>query len=246
MKVRIQNALFSEHRIITWLPLLLLLLLAGPAELDAQSFGVYSVNYWTQDLLYDPVRDRLLLSVMNDASLGQSNGLAVFNPYTGLTESFISMTAAPGRMARADDGHFLYVSKPDAGTVQQFNLPTLTTSYSFPIGGEQIYGIQYTNYAANLAVVPGQPNAVVAWTVRHVNAGAMEYGEGIALYENGVMASICRTRRRCHNVQRFVGGAIRHQFRHCFAITTAIFGTAHLIRTGSALPNNVRCLLRWC
>ena len=189
MKVRIQNALFSEHRIITWLPLLLLLLLAGPAELDAQSFGVYSVNYSTQDLLYDPVRDRLLLSVMNDASLGQSNGLAVFNPYTGLTESFISMTAAPGRMARADDGHFLYVSKPDAGTVQQFNLPTLTTSYSFPIGGEQIYGIQYTNYAANLAVVPGQPNAVVAWTVRHVNAGAMEYGEGIALYENGVMAS---------------------------------------------------------
>lgn len=157
--------------------------------LSLQGFGVVQVGYPTQDLLYDPVRDRLLLSVANGSLPGQSNGVAVFNPYTGLTEAFAPMGLAPSRMARSDDGQLLYVSVPDAGLVRQLNLPTLTTNYTFAVGGEAYSGVGYTNYAASLAVVPRQPNSVVAWTVRHPYAGSLAFGEGIALYQGGVMAS---------------------------------------------------------
>ena len=158
-------------------------------QLPQQEFGVFPVNFAAQDLLYDPARDRLILTVTNIAVLGQTNGLAVFNPYTGLAESFIPMNYAPSKMARSDDGQFLYVSLPDVGRVQQFSLPTLATNYNFVIGGEVIYGVQYTNYARSLAVVPGQPDSIVAWAVRHPYAGSLEYGYGIGLYRNGVMAS---------------------------------------------------------
>lgn len=159
------------------------------AQLPQEAFGVFPVSCACQDLVYDPVRDRLLLSVTNGVDPGQTNGLEVFNPYSGQVDSFLSTEVAPGKMARSDDGYFLYVSLPDAGTVQQFDLPSLTPNYSFAIGGEQIYGVQYTNYARNLAVVPGQPDAVVAWTVRHPYAGSLEYGYGLALYQGGVMGS---------------------------------------------------------
>ena len=157
-------------------------------QLPQEAFGVFAVNYTTQDLIYDPVRDRLLLSVTNGAAPVYSNGLAVFNPYTGLTESFVASGVAPGDMARSDDGQFLYVSLPDAGTVEKFELPTLTFNSSFAVGGEEINGVQYTNYARSLAVVPGQPDSLVAWNVRHPYNGSLEHGYGIALYQDGVKA----------------------------------------------------------
>lgn len=156
-------------------------------QLSQQAVGVFAFNYGTQDLLYDPLRDRLLLSV-GAGGHGQSNGLAVFNPYTGSIESFSPMPVTPGKIARSDNGQFLYVSLPDLGTVEQLNLQNLTTNYSFAVGGEMINGAPYTNYAADLAVVPGQPNSVVAWALRHVNGGSGEYGYGITLYQNGIMA----------------------------------------------------------
>jgi hypothetical protein len=41
------------------------------------------------------------------------------------------------------------------------------------VGGEQIDGLPYTNYAADLAVVPGQAQSVVIQQVRHPNAGSL-------------------------------------------------------------------------
>lgn len=157
-------------------------------QLSQTGFGAVAVNYGSQDLLYDPVRDRLLLTVTNGPGGTPTNGLAIFNPYTGLTESFVPLSPAPGKMARSDNGQFLYVSLPGTGAVQQFNLPTLTPNYSFLIGGELIYDLPYTNYAGSLAVLPGQPDSVVAWAVRHVNGGSGEFGYGVGLYEHGVMA----------------------------------------------------------
>ncbi len=157
-------------------------------QLPQQGFTTFPVNYAVQDMLYDPVRDRFVLSLTNGPGLTQTNGLALFNPYTGLTEAFVPLSPAPGQLARSGDGQFLYVSLPDTGMVQQFSLPTLAATYQFAVGGESIYGVQYTNYARNLVVVPGQPNAVVAWAVRHAYAGSLEYGYGLGLYQHGVLA----------------------------------------------------------
>lgn len=153
-----------------------------------QAYGVYQIAFPLQDLLYDPVRDRLLLSVSTAWASIPSNCIAVFNPYSGETEATTPLTSDPGRIVSSDNGGFLYVSLPDLGTVESFYLPTLAPISSFAVGGEQIYGLPYTNYAADLAVVPGQPQSVVIWQVRHPNAGSLAYGYGLGLYQNGVLA----------------------------------------------------------
>jgi uncharacterized repeat protein (TIGR01451 family) len=149
-----------------------------------QAYGVYQVAFPSQDLLYDPVRDRLLISVSASLAGMPSNCIAVFNPYTGQEEGTTPLPSDPGRITASGDGQYLYVSLPDLGTVEGFNLPTLVSSSSFAVGGEA----PYINYAGDLAAVPGQPQSVVVWQVSHPNAGSLAYGLGLGLFQNGVLA----------------------------------------------------------
>ena len=155
-------------------------------ELPPQGLGVFPINAATEDLCYDPGRDRLLLSV-GSAPGGQNNGLAVFDPYRGVMDSFTSLTKRPTRMARSDDGQFLYVSLPDEALVRRLTLTNLSQNLEFALGGEDIFGVWYPFYAADLAVVPGQPESLVAWRVRRAGPMASEYGWGLGVFDDGVM-----------------------------------------------------------
>src|SRR5262249_20136877 len=52
-----------------------------------------------------------------------------------------------------------------------------------------ITGTVYPFYANDLTAVPGLPQSLVAWRVRRAGPQAGEFGHGIALFQNGVMAS---------------------------------------------------------
>jgi uncharacterized repeat protein (TIGR01451 family) len=157
-------------------------------QLPGTTLGVFSVNFGSEDLVYDPVRDRLVLSVGAGLGFGQTNGLAVFNPYNGLTESFAPLGKRPAKLARSDSGQYLYVSLPDDGLVRRLDFPSLSQKLEFQLGGEDIFGTWYPYYAAELAAVPGSPGSMVAWRVRRAGPMAQEYGAGLALFQDGAMA----------------------------------------------------------
>lgn len=155
-------------------------------ELPAQGLGVFPMNAASEAILYDPVRDRLLLAV-GEGGAGANNGLAVLDPYRGLVDSFTPLTKRPGPMARSDDGQFLYVSLPAEALVRRLMLTNLSQNLEFALGGEDINGTWYPFYAADLAVAPGNPNSLAAWRVRRAGPMATEYGWGIAWFDSGVM-----------------------------------------------------------
>lgn len=155
-------------------------------ELAPQQIGAFPVNAPSEDLIYDPARDRLLLSVGASAT-GLSNGIAIYDPHTGRMDSFVPLGKQPGRMVRSDNGQFLYVSLPADGLVRRLTLPNLVQDLEFELGGETINGTWYPSYASDLATVPGNPNALVVWRVRQSGPMAGEFGRGIAWFDNGVM-----------------------------------------------------------
>lgn len=155
-------------------------------ELPPAGVGVFAINTASEDLLYDPVRDRLLLSVAANPS-GPANGLAILNPYRGLVDSFTPLTQRPGRMARTEDGQFLYVSLPGDGLVRRLALTNLLQNLEFALGGEDIYGTWYPAFAADLATVPGNPSGLAVWRVRRAGPMAGEFGRGLAWFDDGVM-----------------------------------------------------------
>ncbi len=166
-----------------------LLTLPVNVQLAPEASGVFTLNYASEDLLYDPARDRLLLTVGTAGNPGQVNGLALLNPYNGLTESFTALGKKPSRLVRSDNGQYLYVSLPDDALVRRFNLPTLTQNLEFALGGESFYSTWYPYYVRDLAAVPGAPESLVAWRVFRPDPMSDESGRGIALYQNGIMAS---------------------------------------------------------
>jgi uncharacterized repeat protein (TIGR01451 family) len=123
-------------------------------QLPTNTFGAFPVNYSSEDLFFDPVRSRLVLSVGTNQPAGQTNGLAIFNPENGLIESFTPLAKKPGKLARTDDGQYVYVSLPQDALMRRLNLASLISESEFALGGEYIYGVWYPYYAADLATVP--------------------------------------------------------------------------------------------
>jgi hypothetical protein len=155
-------------------------------QLPPDGPGLFTLNAASEEILYDPVRDRLLLGV-GDGVGGQNNGIAVLDPYRGIVDSFTSLSKRPGKLARSDDGQFLYVSLPTDALVRRLTLTNLVQNLEFALGGEDINGTWYPFYAADLAAVPGNPNSLAAWRVRRAGPMALEYGWGIAWFDNGIM-----------------------------------------------------------
>ncbi len=148
--------------------------------------GFFALNLPVEDVVYDPVRDRLLLSVAN-AGGPNTNGIAIFNQYNGTIESFVPLGRKPFKLARSDNGQFLYVSLKEDARVLRLNLPSLTTSLEFGLGGDTYYDVFYPYYAADLAVLPGQPGSVAIWRMRRPGAMAEEFSQGIGIYDGGTL-----------------------------------------------------------
>jgi uncharacterized repeat protein (TIGR01451 family) len=160
--------------------------LALNVQLPPTAPGAFAVNCPAEDVIYDAGRDRLLLSVANGLA-DQTNGLAVFNPYTGVVESFTPLGRKPGRMVRSLDGQYLFVSLPEAAVVRQLSLPGLTLVREFGLGSEDVSGTAYPFYAGDLAAVPGSPEGLVVWRVRRAGPMAGEYGRGMVWVDAGVL-----------------------------------------------------------
>ncbi len=148
------------------------------AELPRDNFGVFEVNAHSDGMVYDPVRDRLLLSV-GGAGPGLTNGIVVFDPYRAAVDSFTPLDKQPSQLVRTADGQYLYVSLPADGHIRQLELPGLTEVREFAVTNDSDFPAKA--YAGDIAAVPGAPNSIVV--DRFVPGGS---SMGLAVFDNGV------------------------------------------------------------
>jgi uncharacterized repeat protein (TIGR01451 family) len=153
-------------------------------ELPSKAVGVFPIHAASEDLLYDPARDRLILSVGNNPG-GPANGLMVMNPYTGSPDSFTELGHKPGCLARSEDNQFLYVSLTTTGLVRRLDRATLVSDLEFAVGTYPGPGMGQIIplYAREIVVLPDNPNAVALTRVSVSFGGNF----GVGIYDAGVV-----------------------------------------------------------
>ncbi len=201
--------------------------------LTAGANGVAGLDFPIADMLYDASLDRLLLSLGNTGT-PQSNGIAIFNPVSGVVESFTPLGTRPTKLARSGDGQFLYVSLPDPAVVRRLTLPALLSNLQFPLGGEVIYGVTYPWFAGELVVLPDQPNAVAVSRVRQAGPLAGEFNQGVGIFDNGVLRSNVTGTCRCTYALEFAGAGTLSASRGDGTIDKLVVDTNGVVLAQSA------------
>lgn len=124
-----------------------------------------------RDLVYDPGTGRLFVTVTAGT---HASSVAEINPATGAVVRAANVGSGPGRIARSDDGQFLYVGLNGASAVRRVTLATLAPGLQWSLGSGQVAG--------DLAVLPGRPGSVV---VSRQRPGYSPPLEGVTIYDDG-------------------------------------------------------------
>lgn len=133
----------------------------------------------TNDIVYDPGTARIYASVPGRAG-AIGNSIVSIDPETGLIGTAVWVGSEPNKLARSDDGQFLYVGLDGAGAVRRFEIGTQTPGLQFSLGVHSFFGPMN---AGNIAVLPGSPGSVaVARLYRGVSPGAA----GVVIYDNDI------------------------------------------------------------
>jgi len=141
---------------------------------------VRQVSITNNDLAYNGSTQLFYASV--PSSVGSTgNSVQSIDPATGTLGSPVFVGSEPTKLSIADDLQTMYVALDGAAAVRRFDLSTQTAGIQFPIGfGGSSVGPLFAN---ELAVLPGNPNAVVVARTNHVSSPS---SDGVAVYDNGV------------------------------------------------------------
>ena len=143
--------------------------------LPAQPFTTY-LPLPTNDIAYNKTDGLIYASVPGSVGGDLGNTIAAIDPNSGAIVKTIPVGSEPTKIALSSDGTQLFVGLNGAGAVRQVNLTTGTAGTQFSLGGGPgVYNPPYT--AADLAVIPGQPNTVAVY----LNSGVLiVYDSGVA------------------------------------------------------------------
>lgn len=169
--------------ICTAVAIVALSLFASTQPTEAQSIEtvVREIQVTTNDIAYDPVGDRLYVSV--PSKFGQTgNSIIQINPNTLTPSAPIHVGSEPERMTISDDGKYLYVALGGASAVRRIDLATQTAGPEFTLGNSVTPGPFFpTNDGTwpvhDLKVMPGDSNRLVI-------VGA----PGPSIFTNGIKA----------------------------------------------------------
>ncbi len=175
-----------------WLASIFLALLAPRAATQT----VHPISLPTRDILYDPGTRKIYASVPNSAG-PNGNSIAVIDPFTVAVEAFVPIGTEPAKLARSDDGQYLYVALLGSPpTVRRMHLATRTPGLEFPLGA----GSFGANSAEDIAVQPGNPG-VIAVSLRR--PGVSPRHGGVAIYDEGVRRASVTAEHTGSNVIEF-------------------------------------------
>jgi uncharacterized repeat protein (TIGR01451 family) len=123
------------------------------------------------DLVYEPVSDRLFVSLGSSAGVC-GNSVVAIDPGTGLIRSLWLAGSEPGKLAVSGDGQSLYVSVSGSASIFRFRLADGVEDQSYSI----------VTPASDMAVQPGHPDTVA---LVHGGQGVAQ----LALYRSGQQLS---------------------------------------------------------
>jgi DNA-binding beta-propeller fold protein YncE len=127
-----------------------------------------------RDLIFNPQTARLYLS-MPGGTEAHSNSVVALDPSTGSITGSVFVGSEPGRLARSDNGQYLYVGLNGASAVRRVEMASLTPGLQWSLPSGQVAG--------DLEVAPGQPNTVAV--SRH-RPGISPPLDGVTIYDAGV------------------------------------------------------------
>ncbi|MBL8414420.1 MAG: PEP-CTERM sorting domain-containing protein [Propionivibrio sp.] len=161
------------------------------------SWNVQELALKTNDLVYDSVRDRLLLSIPSTGGALLGNTISVLNPYSGVIERSTFVGSEPNRLAISSDASALYVGLDGSARVRRYNVGTGVAGAQFLLGSDAFFG---PTFAEDLSVQPGNAN-VVAVSRRY--QGVSPRHAGVAIFDDGVIRSITTPTHTGSNVIAF-------------------------------------------
>ena len=133
------------------------------------------VTLATNDLIYDPGSQKIYASAP-----GNPGSIRAIEPTTGSVGPPISVGIDPAKLARSDNGQFLYVGLDGENAVQRINLATQTAQPKFSLGSDLLFG---PFFVEDMEVLPGSPQSIaISRKYKTVSPGHA----GVAIYDNGV------------------------------------------------------------
>ena len=140
--------------------------------------GVTKLDLGANDLVYDPVTQRIYAALRSSAgTIG--NSIAAINPMTGEVETPVFVGSEPNKLAISDDNQFIYANLDGGAAYIRFDIATRTTALRVPLKDE--FGL--TLSAEDIAVMPGSPHTVA---VARRNLNFSPRHEGVVIFDNGV------------------------------------------------------------
>jgi hypothetical protein len=146
----------------------------APPAPGTSGFTLSTVNVQANDIVWDPVSQRIFLSVtgMNPTN---PNTVTALDPVTGQFGASAGASSGADRLAVSSDGSWLYAGTDPDGSVRRFTLPGLTSDITIPLGSAPS-GQPY--YALDLKAAPGNPNTIaVSRFTNHQDVG------GVVIYD---------------------------------------------------------------
>ncbi len=137
------------------------------------------VDLPANDLLLEPTTGRLFASV-GGAGGTWANSLTQVDPVTGTIGASVAIGSEPSRMARSDDGQFIYVALRGAAAIRRYVIGSGTAELQFALGSDGFFGPMY---AEDIAVLPGAPQSVAVSTMF---PGVSPRHAGVRIYDDGV------------------------------------------------------------
>jgi hypothetical protein len=141
------------------------------------SLAVSKVDLATNDMEWDPVSQRLYLSVASGSGT-DANSVTALDPISGALGTTVATMAEAGKLATSSDGAYLYAGLNALGSIQRYTLPALQPDIQIPLGADPLGPY----YAIDVQPEPGSPRAV-AVSRGVLGKGPVDLG-GVVIYDD--------------------------------------------------------------
>ena len=139
-----------------------------------------------EDLVWDPVRQRIYASVPARAGPRYRNRVVAIDPVTLRITASVAVNFHPGQLAMTSGGEALYVVRNESGNggISQISLDDFKLTRSYAIGRTNSNS---SLYASDITTVAGQPDLLIVSQYHTENYNGHH---GVALYDKGVRRSL--------------------------------------------------------
>ncbi|HEY8992141.1 MAG TPA: DUF11 domain-containing protein, partial [Luteolibacter sp.] len=152
-----------------------------PLENDSVTTLLLAAN----DIVEDPVRNLLWVSVGAAEWSTKRNAVVSVDPSTGAISAPITLPSEPSVLAISENGNYLYVGFADAPEIQRVYLPARTPDLTIALGVDVQYGIPLL--VEDMAVLAGDGTSVL---VSRMRKGISPRHGGVAVFDGNVMRSV--------------------------------------------------------